>query len=391
MKGMLRNIPFVYGMDEGDRMKYRQWIVGVLIIIFALFLYQFNQAEKVELSNTSGRTFEKAKVVEVVKDNLQEDGSRMGQQIVKLKLLTGDKKGDIVEATSFSGYLYGADCTVGLRVIAQVSVYQDIVVASVYNYDRENMLYLIVVLFIGSIWIIGGRRGLNSVMGLIFTFICIIFLYIPMLYKGYSPFWSAVIVVILTTIVSLYLIGGTTYKTLSAILGTIGGVVIAGVFATLFGALTHISGNNVGDIEELVFISSVTDLQVSGLLFSGILISSLGAVMDVSMSIASTIQEIYIQNPILDRKELFKSGMRVGRDMMGTMSNTLILAFTGGSINTLIFIYAYSMQYHQVMNMYDIGIEILQGVTGSLGVILTVPMVSLIAACLIPKEKQESI
>lgn len=366
-------------------MKCKQWIIVGLTLLFVIFLYQFNQVDKVELTNTEGRTFEKATVVKIIKDNLQEDDSRIGKQVVLLQLLSGSKKGEIVEATSFSGYLHGADCEEGLKVIVELNIYQDTVVASVYNYDRANMLYLIVGLFIGIIWLIGGRKGLYSVIGLIFTIVCIIFLYIPMLYKGYSPFWAAVSVVILTTIVSLYLIGGSTYKTLSAILGTIGGVVIAGVFATLFGVLTNISGNNVADIEELIFIGNVTNLKISGLLFSGILISSLGAVMDVGMSISSTIEEIYLQNPILNRKELFQSGMRVGRDMMGTMSNTLILAFTGGSINTLVFIYAYNMQYHQVMNMYEIGIEILQGAAGSLGVILTVPMASLIAAYFIPK------
>ena len=78
---------------------------------------------------------------------------------------------------------------------------------------------------------------------------------------------------------------------------------------------------------------------------------------------------------------MFLSGMRVGKDMMGTMSNTLILAFAGGSINTLVFIYAYNYEYLQMINMFDIGIEIIQGVASSMGVILTVPICSLLAAC----------
>ena len=100
--------------------------------------------------------------------------------------------------------------------------------------------------------------------------------------------------------------------------------------------------------------------------------------MDVAMSISSTIEEISHQNPELGVKGLFFSGMRVGKDMMGTMSNTLILAFAGGSINTLVFIYAYNYEYLQMINMFDIGIEIIQGVASSMGVILTVPILSLI-------------
>lgn len=108
--------------------------------------------------------------------------------------------------------------------------------------------------------------------------------------------------------------------------------------------------------------------------------------MDVSMSVASTINEIYEKNNDLNKKELFKSGINVGRDMMGTMSNTLILAFTGGSINTLILSYSYCMQYNQVMNMYSIGIEIMQGISGSIAVILTVPLVSLITSELLTNK-----
>ena len=85
------------------------------------------------------------------------------------------------------------------------------------------------------------------------------------------------------------------------------------------------------------------------------------------LSISSTIEEISYQNPELGIKGLFFSGMRVGKDMMGTMSNTLILAFAGGSINTLVFIYAYNYEYLQMINMFDIGIEIIQGVASSMG------------------------
>lgn len=110
--------------------------------------------------------------------------------------------------------------------------------------------------------------------------------------------------------------------------------------------------------------------------------------MDVSMSIASTINEIYINNPNISKKKLFKSGINVGRDMMGTMSNTLILAFAGGALNTLILNYSYALSYNQIINMYEIGIEIMQGISGSIGIIMTVPLVSLISATLMTLKKK---
>ena len=110
--------------------------------------------------------------------------------------------------------------------------------------------------------------------------------------------------------------------------------------------------------------------------------------MDVAMSISTTIEEIKYHNPSISCKDLFKSGIKIGGDMMGTMSNTLILAFTGGSLSTLVVFYAYDMPFLQMFNSYDMGIEIIQGIAGSLGVILTVPFVSIIAAILMTKKKK---
>ena len=132
----------------------------------------------------------------------------------------------------------------------------------------------------------------------------------------------------------------------------------------------------------------MTDIRIGELLFAGILIAALGAVMDVGMSIASTLNELKETDENLTAGDLFRSGMNVGRDMMGTMSNTLILAFTGGSINTLVFIYAYNYQYQQIINMYSIGIEVMQGVSASMGVILTVPVTSLAGAWLLTARRQ---
>ena len=111
------------------------------------------------------------------------------------------------------------------------------------------------------------------------------------------------------------------------------------------------------DIENLVYVGEMTDIKIGELLFAGILIASLGAVMDVGMSIASTIQEIYETDKTLSMKQLFLSGINVGRDMMGTMTNTLIFAYVGGAMTTLVLNYAYDLSYLQLANSYVIGIE----------------------------------
>lgn len=369
------------------KQRIRQIVIGVGLLLFTVLLYFVNQVERDEIMENEGRTFEKAEVVEILQDNIQEGGTRNGQQIVKLKIRTGEHKGEIVEATSTSSYLYGADCTVGLKVIVIISESEDNLSASVYNYDRGNMLYGIVAFFLAVLWIIGGRKGLNSALGLIFTFICVVFMFLPMIYRGYSPILCAILITVMITVVVMYLIDGMTIKSICAILGTIAGVTISALFAYIFGKLTHISGYNVSDIENLDYIGLVTNIRVGELMFAGILISALGAVMDVAMSVASTINEIYEKNSTLSRKELFQSGINVGKDMMGTMSNTLILAFTGSSINTLVYIYSYKYNYYQILNMYNIGIEIIQGIAATFGVILTVPLVAFISATFLKKKK----
>ena len=347
---------------------------------FVILLFWLNQVDKPELVTSVGRTFERAQVVKILQDNIQENGRRYGEQKVVLRMLTGSHRGEELEATSASGYLFGAGCEPGMRVIAIQSVSGNVTVTSVFSKDREAAVLGFLIFFGLCICLIGRKQGVKACIGLLFTFICLIYLYLPLIFRGFPPFWAAVLVCIATTLVTLCLVGGINKKTGCAIGGTIAGVVIAGTVATVFGKISDISGYNVSNIEDLLFIEDSTPLKVGGLLFSGLLISSLGAVMDVSMSIASTIEEVHLRRPELGRRELFNSGMHVGRDTMGTMANTLILAFAGGSLSVLVTYYAYQLPYLQIINSYGIGIELMQGISGSLGIILTVPIVSALSA-----------
>lgn len=179
-------------------------------------------------------------------------------------------------------------------------------------------------------------------------------------------------------------------KTLVSILGTMVGVLCAGISAQLFSLLSGITGYNVSDIETLMTLWNTNRIQVGGLLFSGLLISSMGAVMDVAMSISSSMSEILKQNPEMTRKELFKAGIHVGRDMMGTDSNTLILAFAGSSVSMLLLDYAYNLPYQQIINSNNIGIAIMQGLSGSFGIVLSVPFTVLFASIMYLKKHRKA-
>lgn len=361
----------------------------VIVILLGIFLFN-SQVQKTPLLADDNTEFAKAVVVSVGSNNydIDETTGVGDSQNVILEITSGNYKGQTVKAVSMNGYLYGAVCQAGTKVIVRISDFNDQLSASVYNYDREFEIVFLILAFLFTMWFVGGRKGIDSIIALVFTFIVILFMYIPMLYIGVSPFLSAVAAVILITIITHILLADLQIKSISAMLGTICGVVVAGIIAVIFGHFAHINGYNVDEIETLIYVGQVSNIDIDGILFSGILISSLGAVMDVAMSISSSLHEIQCNAPHITRKELFHSGMTIGRDMIGTMSNTLILAYVGSSINLVVILYAYNYSVHQILSMYSIAIEIMSGIAGTMGIILTVPFTSFICALLL-KRKEE--
>lgn len=364
-------------------------LVGTLCLFgFLLLLVKVNQFEKVPLISTEGQSYEKAIVTKITKDNLAEDGQHYGTQEVRVQIKSGVHEGEEFDAVNPSGSLFGMEnCEVGSRVIAIVSTTEDNAVVTVYSKDRTSAIYLFLLFFCLIICLIGGKKGIKAIASLGFTGICIIYLMFPLMYQGVSPIGITIVVVILSTLLTLWLLGGVSKKTVSAVIGTVSGVVAAALAAILFGKAAGITGYNVSDIETLNYVAQNTHVKIGELLFAGIIIAALGATMDVGMSIASTIQELHERSPKLGTKELFVSGIRVGRDMMGTMANTLIFAYVGGALSTLVVNYAYNLSYNQLINSYVIGVEIMQGLSGTLGVVLTVPITAAAASVLIGHKK----
>ena len=352
----------------------------VALITLAMFIF-FRSIERKPLLADDNTSFVRAVVTQNDNEDLQAEASLDSGDSQKVVLLikSGSHKGETVDAYSLNGYLYGANCKVGSLS------------ANVYNYDRENEIWVLLAAFFGLMWLVGGKKGFNSILALIFTFATVIFLYIPLMYIGASPFIAATASVVIITVVTFTLIADWQMKSIGAMLGTVFGVVVSGIIALLFGHFGHVTGYNVDDIENLIYVGQNSKLDISGMLFSGILIASLGAVMDVAMSVATSLHEIKEKSPDISAKEIFKSGINIGRDMIGTMSNTLILAYVGGSLGLVMIIYAYSYQMHQILNMYSMAIEIMRGISGTMGIILTVPITSLIMSFLLTRKRNANI
>jgi uncharacterized membrane protein len=205
---------------------------------------------------------------------------------------------------------------------------------------------------------------------------------IPAILRGGGPIALAIATSALTAVFSIFMISGVNLKSLATIVGIILGVTMAGVVGVAAGKLGHVSGLNVGDAEGVLYLARNIRLNIPELLFAGIIIATLGAVMDISMSISSSIFELKETNPALSAGQLYKSGMNIARDTMGTMSNTLILAFAGSSINVLIIISLYNMPYMCLINLNLFAVELIQGISGSIGLIIAVPITAACAAAL---------
>lgn len=371
--------------------------IGILLIVLAALT-----ALAVWLSKPDGGTataislleFERAEVTAVMSDNAEPDygngeGRRVGTQELEIRVLSGTHKDEILPLTNYMSALFNVDVSAGDRVIVRMITNDDgSYYAAMFNYDRGLVMGLAVVLFCLVLVILGGKKGLRALLGLIFTLACVWFLLIPGLIRGWPAIPLTIAVVGITAAASLLLLDGFTRKSLCAILGCVCGVAAAGLFAAIAGEITPLNGFNMSEAENLILYGSDKGLKISGLLVCGVLIAALGAVMDVAMSIASAVWELRERNPQLPAKELFRSGMNIGRDAMGTMANTLILAFAGSSLNMLILVQVYDIPYLQLVNTDFICIEILQSVAGSMGILLTVPLVAAISARIMSKRSR---
>lgn len=344
------------------------------MIILAGIIIGSYQVSRVPIKANTESVYAKATITAILNDHSNGE-EYAGTQQVEAKVTSGIYKGQVVSLSNANSYQQGALCVPGTKVIALVQEGNNGVLSgSVYNYDRSGMVFGLVIVFALCLLAVGGKKGAASFFALVFTFVCIICLYIPLLYVGVNGILAGIISAIVILTASIYILNGWSRKSLCAIIGTTGGVCVSGILALLFGSMSHLNGYAMSDVESMVYISNHTSLGVAALLYAGILISSLGAVMDVSVSVVAAMEEIWEKAPGLSPKELFVSGMHVGHDMMGTMSNTLILAYTGSATGTLLTMYAYEMPYLQIMGYNSIIIEILCGLCGTIGVILTVPL-----------------
>jgi uncharacterized membrane protein len=329
--------------------------------------------------NSGSISYEKGKVTAVLDEQLEPaagmPGWQLGNQTIRVQMKTGVLKGQEIELDNNLSTTHNIRVNLGQSVIIKADMPEGIMpFYTVYNYDRTPGLIAVGAVFAVLIVLVGKLKGLRSLLGLCISLYFIFALLVPAIYRGYSPVLMAFVTVIIIAVFSLLLLNGFSRKTLTAVAATGIGVALSAASFFLISTLMHLAGYNIGEAEELILISQYTGLQIGQVLFAGVLISSLGAVMDMNISIAASLYEMKEVQPNLSPREMFRSGIAIGRDMIGTMCQTLVLAFVGSSLATLLVLISYGTRFDQFMSSDYAAIEVVQGVAGSMAVILAVPI-----------------
>ncbi len=374
----------------------------VLVLAVVAFLIAFFVIHSEDILKGAGQIFweygdelvefEKATVTNIRKEDVRidevADGAYSGNQELDVTVKSGRYKGEDMVVYNYFGALSGVPVSVGDSVTVTMKTHGDGThYATVYEFNRIPTLAVLSALFILVILIVGGRTGAKSLVGLVFTIICLFTLLIPLLLKGAPTVLSTFVICIYISMVCFTILGGVHRKTISAFLGTVSGAFLAMAFGLAVQYFAKIDGFRLEDAEPLLQLKYAgASIKLRGLLTASIIISALGAVMDVAMSISSSLEEVWAANPSLSRKELFKSGMNVGRDLVGTMTNTLILAFLGSEFTLIIFLYSREMTFYHLFSTAFISLEVITGLSSSLGMILAVPLTALISSVLISRN-----
>ncbi|MDR1639438.1 MAG: YibE/F family protein [Clostridiales bacterium] len=368
-------------------------ILGILAVFAVLAIAGRNfGANSFSLYSQETIKYDKAVIVEITGEVIQEaedmPGLSLGTQTVIVRFLNGALKGEEVEIANHLSYTHNIRVNVGTRVIVKADRPEKAEpYYTIYNYDRTPGI-IALALILGALMAVVGRfKGIRSFLGLGVSLFIIIAFLLPAIYKGWPPVLSSLACVSLIAAFSIFLLNGFTLKAVAALASVMSGVLVSAMFYYLASFLLPLYGYQFEEAEELIMVSRATGLKIGEVMFSGVLVASIGAVIDMSVSVASSMEEVLSKRPDMTPKELFRSGMTVGGDMIGSMSSTLILAFVGSSLATLLALIAYGSQLDQILSSDYAAMEIAYGLTSSMAVIAAVPITAGLSALFYEREK----
>ena len=314
--------------------------------------------------------------------------------IFEARMLSGKDKGTSVIATqNISTYITGTidEVKAGDTVLLYNGATNDGTGTNWYfvEYSRTTALIVLGAIFLGLILLFGKFKGVKTIVALVTTCLAIFIAYIPAILGGQNIYAWTIITCTFITFSTVLIVYGYSKKTISTALGCIGGVLVAGLLTLIMNGLLKLTGFV---DENAIYLYQLNEhIDLKAIIFGGILIGAIGAIMDVSIDISSSLFEVADKMEKPDFKTIMKSGFNIGKDIMGTMTNTLILAYIGSSLSEVLLLTASNNSLSRVMNLEMIVVEVLQALVGSIGLLTTIPLTSLACAVLYHQQEKQTI
>lgn len=315
---------------------------------------------------------------------------RKGEQGLKLEINDGEYKGETAEANNQLMGQMDRDKIFKAGDIAYVVLTVDddgkIIYVNPQAHYRLGFELLLLGLFAGLLIVFGGLTGLKALLSFVFTGMMIWRILIPQLLLGTDPVWLAVSVVGILCAVIIFLVAGINRTGLSAFLGAFLGVLTSCLLAVYFTSELNIHGAVMPFAETLLY-AGFNHLNLSRVYMAGVFLASSGAVMDLAMDVAASMREVVKEKPDITRRELIWSGVRVGRSVVGTMTTTLLLAYSGGYITLLMAFVAQGIPLGATFNFIYVAAEVLKTLVGSFGLVAVAPFTAVIGGVILKKRQ----
>lgn len=331
-----------------------------------------------------------AEIIDIDNSAIKSSGLiQSGEQSCTLKIQTGKFKGQEMTGVNFlSGSLEKDKIyKVGDRALVTIShegeEVKSVVMSDHYRLDKEILLLGIFALLL---IVVAGRNGVLAIFSFVITVLTIWKILVPAYLRGYSPVWTGILITVFITVMIIFFVYGFDRKTVTASLGSLLGILTTCLLGMLFTDLFHINGAVMPDAESLLY-SGFQHLDLTAIFMSSIFIGASGAMMDLSVDITSAVQEVVEKKPEIRWREAARSGMNVGRAAMGTMTTTLLLAYSGGYITLLMVFMAQGTPADHILNYKYVAAEVLDTVVGSFGLVTVAPFTALVAGIMLTRRK----
>ena len=335
-------------------------------------------------------TSQKARVIEILDSNYNDDGTIL----FSCKLLNGPDKGKIIDAVQFTEAYLGESIRLAEKddkiYLGDATSYGIGVDWFLYEYERFNGIVWLGLAFAVLLLIFGRKKGLTTIISIAYTIITIFLVFIPAVLSGHNIYICAILLCIFITLMSLLIVQGPNAKCFAAAFGCLGGLFVISVITLFMSSILKITGLVSEDSLYLIQMNTADPIDLKAVVFASVTIGAMGAVLDIAVDIVAALSEIYRHDLQMSLKKTLKSGIMIGQDIVGSMSNTLILAYIGSSLSLILLVLVNTGSMTELLNSELIIVEILQAFAGSIGILFTIPLTSLsyCILCNAFKEKQ---